>query len=65
MTSPDNTADNTPDPTPTGRRLPPAPWILLDRTTAVQTARCSTGSSSGSPAPATGRRRGLRGGLLP
>ena len=39
MTSPDNNADNTPDPTPTGSAcLAPAPWILLDRTTATQTA---------------------------
>lgn len=39
MTSPDNNADNTPDPTPTGSAcLAPAPWIRLDRTTATQTA---------------------------
>ncbi len=32
-------ADNTPDPTPTDSAcLPAAPWILLDRTTATQTA---------------------------
>jgi hypothetical protein len=36
MTSPNNSADPTPDPTPTGSAL--APWILLDRTTATQTA---------------------------
>jgi hypothetical protein len=39
MTSPDNSAEDTPDPTPPGSAcLPPAPWILLDRTTATQTA---------------------------
>ena len=37
MTRPPNTPDpTTPDPTPTG--LPPAPWILLDSTTAEQAA---------------------------
>jgi hypothetical protein len=39
MTNPDNIPDNIPDPTsPGSASLPPAPWILLDRTTATQTA---------------------------
>jgi hypothetical protein len=39
MTDPDHSPDHSPDPFPSPTvPLPPAPWILLDRTTATQTA---------------------------